>query len=285
MRYKFNDKRFFKQFIYYINRQFSERNQSKNFPIAGYSFDAIHHHINIYGSYEKIELETIERFLNENFSEFDIALDVGANIGNHTVRLLARQFTKVYCYEPNQTVFDLLSINTKSLSNVTCRNYGLSDEDKILFFRENKTNLGASFITEREDIKSPDTEYKEIEVRTLDGEKLEGKVNLIKVDIEGHEFNFLKGSESLLMRDKPIILFEEALIDDEGSSKAICLLKSLNYEFYTLNENFYFGNTKLLKLITYLLQDIFGIRVSLVKTEIFKKRFYHSIIAVPSTCL
>ena len=53
-------------------------------------------------------------------TKFDIALDVGANIGNHTVRFSAPKFEKVYCYEPNKVAFYLLSINTKPLSNVVC---------------------------------------------------------------------------------------------------------------------------------------------------------------------
>jgi len=107
-------------------------------PIAGLSFDAIHHHINVYGSYEKLELDVISEFLDKNLTRFDIALDVGANIGNHTVRFLAPKFEKVYCYEPNDVVFDLLSINTKSLSNVICFNFGLSDKNTKLNFKKLK---------------------------------------------------------------------------------------------------------------------------------------------------
>ena len=276
-----NSKRFIKQILYYINRYYSEKNIKDHTPIAGLSFDAIHLHVNVYGTYEKLELEVISEFLDKNMKEFDIALDVGANIGNHTVRLLASKFDKVYCYEPNEVVFDLLSVNTKPLGNVVCHNFGLSDKNTEVNFKENKTNIGASFITSSKSSDSSDDVYKRVQVRILDDENIIGTVGLIKVDIEGHEIFFLKGATETIKRDKPTILFEEALINENGSSEVIDYLKGLEYEFFTISENFFFGDSKFQRLARYLLQDLFGIKVKIVKTEKFGRRFHHLIIAKP----
>ena len=281
MKYSGNSKRFIKQTLYYINRYYSEKHIKDHVPIAGLSFDAIHHHINVYGTYEKLELDIVSEFLDKKMKKFDIALDVGANIGNHTVRLFAQKFDKVYCYEPNEVVFDLLSVNTKSLSNVVCFNFGLSDKNQKLDFKENKTNIGASFITPNKISKSSDDVYKKVQVRLLDEEQINGTVNLIKVDIEGHEICFLKGAVETIKRDKPIILFEEGLINENGSSEVIDYLRDLEYSFFTINENFYFGDSKIQRLARYLFQDFLGIKVKLVKTEKFKQRFHHLIIATP----
>ena len=59
----------------------------------------------------------------------------------------------------------------------------------------------------------------------------------------------------------------------------IDFLKDFNYEFYILEENFYFGEGKFFKLLKYLLQDIFGTKIKLKKIIKFKKRFYHLIFA------
>ena len=61
-----NSKRFIKQILYYINRYYSEKNIKDHTPIAGLSFDAIHLHVNVYGTYEKLELEVISEFLDKN---------------------------------------------------------------------------------------------------------------------------------------------------------------------------------------------------------------------------
>ncbi|MDA8575413.1 FkbM family methyltransferase [Alphaproteobacteria bacterium] len=106
-------------------------------------------------------------------------------------------------------------------------------------------------------------------------------VSLIKLDIEGHEIYFLKGATATIKRDKPTILFEEGLIDESSSSVVINYLRDLNYEFFTVSENFYFGDSNFQRLARYLLQDIFGIKARIVKTEKFSKRFHHLIIAKP----
>ncbi|MEK9597057.1 MAG: FkbM family methyltransferase, partial [Rhodospirillaceae bacterium] len=231
--------------------------------------------------YEKLELDIISEFLDKNMTEFDIALDVGANIGNHTVRFLAPKFEKVYCYEPNEVAFNLLSVNTNMLSNVFCFKFGLSEKSAELNFKENKTNIGASFIISDNILNISNDVYKKVQVRSLDDENIKGKVSLIKLDIEGHEIYFLKGAAETIKRNKPTILFEEGLIDESGSSAVIEYLRDFNYEFYTVSENFYFGDSKFQRLARYLLQDSFGIKAKIMKTEKFSKRFHHLIIAKP----
>ena len=101
------------------------------------------------------------------------------------------------------------------------------------------------------------------------------------MDIEGHEIYFLKGAVKTIKRDKPTILFEEGIIDANGSSEVIEYLRGLNYEFFTINENFNFGDSLIQRLVRYMLQDVFGIKVRILKTERFSKSFYHLIIAKP----
>ena len=56
----------------------------------------------------------MEKFINEklpdskNFS----ALDIGANIGNHSV-FLSKFFKKIHSFEPNPKTYDVLSLNSK----------------------------------------------------------------------------------------------------------------------------------------------------------------------------
>ena len=89
--------RFLKQFIYYILRFFAEKNKKK-MQIAGFSFDSIFLRINIDGTYEKDEIDFLKKFLLDKLSSKICALDIGANIGNHTIRLFSKMFSEVYCF-------------------------------------------------------------------------------------------------------------------------------------------------------------------------------------------
>ena len=64
--------------------------------------------------------------------------------------------------------------------------------------------------------------------------KITDKIDLIKIDVEGHELNVLKGMEKTLKKFSPIIVFESQKKEIiNGSSKVIDFLKSKKYnKFY-----------------------------------------------------
>ena len=283
IKFKSTKKQFVKQLIYYFCRYFSEQNIKNYKPMVGFSFDSIHHHINIFGTYEMIELNMIHKFLKENIKKPQIALDIGANIGNHTIRLFADNFLEVNCFEPHEKVFDLLEINTRDLENVKIFKHGLSEEAKEVDFEICNTNLGGSRITleSKEIIDNNKKNFTKISVKKLDTiyEKFNRKIDLIKLDVEGHELQVLKGGKRIIQEHMPIILFEENNISQNGSSEVIEYLKDLNYKFFIWKENFYFGEGKFLKLLKFFLQDIFGAKIELVEVKRFQKKFYHLIFA------
>jgi hypothetical protein len=65
-----------------------------------------------------------------------------------------------------------------------------------------------------------------------------GKIHLIKIDVEGGELDVLKGSQGLLSKDRPMLIFEFG----KGASEyygtmphhMLELLESLNYSLWTL---------------------------------------------------
>lgn len=61
-------------------------------------------------------------------------------------------------------------------------------------------------------IKHPEIEEIEVQVRKLDDVLKEiQKVDLIKIDVEGGEFDVLKGGREILKRHRPVIVFEYGL--------------------------------------------------------------------------
>ena len=80
---------------------------------------------------------------------------------------------------------------------------------------------------------------------TLDSFNFDQKIGFIKIDVEGHEFSVLKGSEKILNKYKPVLLIE---IDKQHSSKVketFNYLKELHYE------SFYFNGIDLIKILSY----------------------------------
>ena len=79
--------------------------------ISARVFDIINLKINLSGRFENLELITLRKkvFNKINSKKFN-ALDIGANIGNHSV-FFADDFLQVYSFEPLTQNFDLLKIN------------------------------------------------------------------------------------------------------------------------------------------------------------------------------
>jgi FkbM family methyltransferase len=187
--------------------------------------------INQFGVYDKFALDSLFSFLGPVLGEMKTssALDIGANIGNHTI-YFSDYFSSVYSFEPNPQTFDLLSFNLKTVDNCFPFNVGLGDAAGIFELYENKGNMGASSIKHDYDVGSGRVK---IQVKKLDDIEAElGNVSFIKLDVEGFEYNVIRGGLSLIRRHRPIIVLEQtesSFVD--GSTESIDLLKENGYRF------------------------------------------------------
>ena len=70
-----------------INHRIAKRNLASFPQLAIFSFDHIGLCINNEGRYENIQLQLVEQFISEKLlnSSNSAMLDIGANIGNHSV--------------------------------------------------------------------------------------------------------------------------------------------------------------------------------------------------------
>ena len=60
-------------------------------------------------------------------------------------------------------------------------------------------------------------------------------IGFIHIDVEGYEFNVLKGAENIIKRDMPVITFEQH-ISKEKVSEIIKYLEELGYKNFMINE-------------------------------------------------
>jgi FkbM family methyltransferase len=160
-----------------------------------------------YGEWAELEIQ----FLCQFITPASVVLDVGANIGTHTLPF-ARGAACVYAFEPQPTIFHLLQTNIEKngLTNVKlfntgvsrtrghllmpCRNYAQSDNfGAVTFSQPGITGGGA------------DGEL--VHSLAIDDLAL-SSCDLMKVDVEGMEFDVLVGAANTIERCRPIVYAE-----------------------------------------------------------------------------
>lgn len=202
--------------------------------LVAYTFDFIGHQINLKGIYERQELLATFNYLQAHNYIHGYAADVGANIGNHSL-FFRKYYSKVFSFEPNLRTFKVLSLNAELMDNIECFNVGLSDSERTAFLNINSANVGGSHLSADETYRSP--HQQQIQLKTLDGYSnvFENKLGLLKIDVEGHELSVLKGAKTTLLRDKPVILFEQQVENfQEGKSLVYEYLKSIGYSTFAV---------------------------------------------------
>ena len=286
---KFNPLRNFKRSI---SRKFLLNNASRYLKIHDqmvvFSHDYVSHYINLDGFYEKEELDFIFSWfetLNTTAKEklFDgNALDVGANIGNHSI-YFSKYFQKVYSFEPHPKIFKLLEINSELKKNIKVENIGLSNVSKAskLFF--NNENMGASSLDA--DALSVSSEVK-VQLKKIDDLENIGNVSFLKIDVEGHEDKVIEGSRKVILENQPVIMFEQFPSEiSNGSSKTLDLLKTMGYQQFCIMElNGYFQVKKgdyLSMAMNVVTRLIFGKKVFLKIEKNFSPKYYQFILAIP----
>lgn len=158
------------------------------------------------------ELEML-RDMASRLQPEDLVLDVGANIGNHTLYLASVAACRVHAFEPNGHLCEALAQSIAHNSQgdrVTIHQVGVAAAKGIARFAHLDTaNLGAQSL---EKILSDDEAG--VELVALDEMEWSAAIRMIKIDVEGMEIDVLKGAQQLIRRDKPILYIESQTAED-----------------------------------------------------------------------
>jgi FkbM family methyltransferase len=144
-------------------------------------------------------------------------VDVGANIGNHTVYVAGVLGAPTHAFEPQPAAFELLRANVTGnhLTNVTLHPCGLAD-------RPGEATLVPGLAGNRGMAKLiPGGSG--VALRTLDGFVLGGPIGTIKIDVEGMETAVLRGARRTIRRHLPDLLLEAATTAEFRAMAAACL--------------------------------------------------------------
>lgn len=201
------------------------------------------------GMFEQTQIDGIvDHIRNANYGDDAVFVDVGANIGIYSMRL-SSLFAHQYAIEANPTTFRILETNMELTqnTNTTCVNVALSDktEDAFVFVPENG-NLGwATLNAEHHDIPVRRTA---IHCDTLDNVAArqgfsDSNVRLIKIDVEGHEFNVLRGAKALIAASRPALLCE--ILGSGYGKPMVDLLLEYGYKnFYVFKRRWAFRSKR-----------------------------------------
>ena len=216
------------------------------FPqVACFAFDHISTEIAVGGRYGRAELECYSSQIFSRMKSRRICLDIGANIGNHSLAF-AQHFDRVLAFEPNPRTYKLLAINAELASNVVPYRLGASSKKATVTAYQDALNLGATTIDAgisdyREKNNKGAISTVQFDVDRLDRVLSESdlhQVDFIKLDVEGHEAAALEGMEGILRAASPIIAMEAFSSSFEnGQSASVEILKSHGYtHFYGLDD-------------------------------------------------
>lgn len=161
-------------------------------------------------NYENNKISGEDSFLRKitkSFGENGVVLDVGANVGNYAnlIKKLSPQ-TKVYSFEPHPKTFKILEENA-NVNGYFAFNLGCGKEKgKLeLYDAENKdgSETASMFKEVIENISGRKAITYVVDVIDLDSFLVEfgiEKVNLLKIDVEGNEYNVIQGVKNALAR-------------------------------------------------------------------------------------
>lgn len=165
----------------------------------------------LYGGYE---LDNIQQFLSRLPPErLGTILDVGANVGTHSLAF-ARHFEHVHAFEPNPDLWRSFETNIRinNISNVHLHKVGLADKDATLpFFAIEKNNYGLGTFSTADQYDLPLKEIGMLRVVAGDSYIVTShirRVDAIKIDVQGFEFEVIRGLARVLKRDRPFVWME-----------------------------------------------------------------------------
>jgi len=217
-----------------------ERASNKRRPSAKFHFDenvAMNINDNFYVQYlDFYDNKLLNKIVNPN----DVVIDVGASCGTFANACLMRGAGKVICLEPSPS-FQILS---KTFGpEVVCINAALStkDEDREFFFTNyttlNTFHIDSQLKTDSEDrIRNPKKSIvKCITLETLFKQVDASTINILKLDIEGHEYEIFENINSDLLNSVENVLIEFHHNDNKQIEKITRKLEVAGFSFDYLN--------------------------------------------------
>ncbi|TWI99243.1 FkbM family methyltransferase [Mucilaginibacter frigoritolerans] len=191
------------------------------------------------GTYE----DEINKLIRVSLKNGENALDIGGNIGLQSIRMsqCVGSTGKVFAFEPLNHLQQKFTRNMllNKAANVKLFPFALADEEGEADFTidTNSWNQGTFSLTGQ----NQGTEKQHVFIKVADNiQEVQDLTSLalIKIDVEGFEFQVLKGLKQTLQKHRPRIIFEydyHYWLKTGLSIEECCsFLESFGYQFYQI---------------------------------------------------
>ncbi|AJC84182.1 FkbM family methyltransferase [Campylobacter peloridis] len=177
----------------------------------------------IYNEMIPYEYEMLQDILGKAKKD-TIIVDIGSNIGNHSLYLAAHGFD-IYAFEANLELCNILkvSIELNGFRKLKLHEFGLSDKKETAILDNlNAENLGG------QSLKIKDSG--DIVLYPLDDIKFEKDISVLKIDVEGMETKVLNGAINTIKKHRPFLYIEA--INNAEFRKINVILEKLDYVYW-----------------------------------------------------
>ena len=196
----------------------------------------------------------IDQYMRLNLVSGDTFIDVGCNCGHHTIlaACLVDQTGQVIAFEPNPDLTTLVQtqLAEQALTHVTLYPVGLADQANVATLNI-KGRVGAlSQVKFQDNLPKQDSGNRienkvQCDIRTGDDmipmDKLKGRI-LLKVDVEGLEFEVLSGMRSLLAQCIDAAIVEVTQLNSQEKIAALfALMHELGFQGHQMLDSGYPG--------------------------------------------
>ena len=163
----------------------------------------------------------------------------------------------VYAFEANPLLFSKLVDGFKNIKNIKIENVAISSESgetelripirdiTASFDNEEKYKLGTATIHKINNLENEIFEtIKSINKISLDDYKFEHQIGFIKIDVEGHELDILRGAKKLIAKNMPMLIEIETRHSGVPLNVAINEVEELGYKCFFVDDNFTLQRTE-----------------------------------------
>ena len=194
-------------------------------------------------SFELLMFKTHEPFstqiVRETLQKGMTCLDIGANIGYYVTlesKVIGDQ-GRILAIEPSPLNFEFLKRNVElqNRKNIEVFNFAAGDKNGQINFvmDENESNSGRVISDDK--LSTWSGPVTKLPVKTIDSfldEMKIDKIDFLRMDVEGYEYNIFQGMKNTIKKSKPIIQIEvhKSIMGIETTKKWLDELKHEGYE-------------------------------------------------------
>jgi FkbM family methyltransferase len=193
--------------------------------------------------FEEAEMQFLKKYLKND----DVVFDIGANVGLFT--LICSEFVgnsgTIHAFEPSPQTFNWLeqNVNSNKLKNVILNQLAVSDKDGTIGFHLSEEGYDA-FNSIVKPSKGSNYISQTVNCLTLDSyvekHQLQGKIQIIKIDVEGFEISLLSGASRILSAENApdlVVEFTESNAENAGFTCAQLYAKIVGFGYELFHYN------------------------------------------------